>query len=306
AVVAPAVAQSKRPRVVIVLIDGLDASRVGPELMPTLWALAHGHGGSATFYPNGRAVMPTVTNTNHASILTGTYRAAHGIVGNEIPNRDGGEPIATERGDFLEVETLFTVIEHDRPGIVTAAFFGKARLAGFFAAEPGRQRRPDFLWGDPETESEPIDPERGFRSDARRLDAAPESLAAEAPAFLLVAPPDVDRTAHVFGPSSVQARRAELEADRQFGRLVQQLMRRGLWDETVLMVTADHGMQSIEPTVDVPYPVFSFGRELRRSGLAATVVLQAHGGIESVALHGRPPERLDEHGAVLLARGRAL
>src|SRR5262249_54142231 len=92
-VVPRPVAESKRPRVVVVLIDGLDASRMGPELMPTVWSLAHGHGGSATFYPHGRAVMPTVTNTNHASILTGTHPAAHGIVGNEIPNRDGGEPI---------------------------------------------------------------------------------------------------------------------------------------------------------------------------------------------------------------------
>src|SRR5262249_43406911 len=87
-ILLPGVARSDRTRVVIVLIDGLDASLVGPELMPTVWSLAHGQAGWAMFYPHGSAVMPTVTNTNHASILTGTYASAHGIVGNEIPNRD--------------------------------------------------------------------------------------------------------------------------------------------------------------------------------------------------------------------------
>src|SRR5262249_22403761 len=147
---------ARAPHVVIVLVDGLDASLVGEALSPTIWALARGREGPATFYPHATAVLPAVTHTHHAAILTRTHASAHGIAANEFPDRgDGATPISSERADLLEVETLFTVGEAERPALVTAAFFGKARLTGLFGASRGRQRRPDLLWGDAESESEP-------------------------------------------------------------------------------------------------------------------------------------------------------
>ena len=51
-------------------------------LTPNLWKLATGPKGGGAYYPEGRAVMPTVTNTNHVSIATGVYADAHGVVSN--------------------------------------------------------------------------------------------------------------------------------------------------------------------------------------------------------------------------------
>src|SRR5262249_38071515 len=128
-----AVASPPPPHVYVVLFDGLDAGRMGEMLMPTLWQLAHGGFGPATYYPRGRAVMSAVTNPNHASVMTGVYPAAHGVVGNLLWDRTAGHAIeGSETAVHLEVETLFTVMKAERPRARTAALFGKSRLAGLF------------------------------------------------------------------------------------------------------------------------------------------------------------------------------
>src|SRR5262245_14801713 len=73
AVVPPAAA---RTRVWVVLVDGLNASSFGEQTTPTLWTLVHGGVERATYYAGGQAVMPTVTNTNHAALITASYPAA--------------------------------------------------------------------------------------------------------------------------------------------------------------------------------------------------------------------------------------
>ncbi|HVN84105.1 MAG TPA: alkaline phosphatase family protein [Candidatus Binatia bacterium] len=293
--------------VFIVLIDGLDATRLTEQLTPTLWGLAHGASGHATFYPDGRSVIPSVTNTNHAAVMTAAYAEAHGVVGNAFWERKPGRaPTGSESARFLQVETLFTVIEHERPELRTAGLFGKSRLAGLFR-KARHQLPPDHLWGDVITETESFDARAGFASDQRTMDEVLRTLTLEAPNFMFAALPDVDRTSHMFGPDSHEARRALLEADRQVSRLVEVLRRRGLWPRTVLMVTADHGMSSVAPNVGAgrPYPLVLFGRELARAGFN-DVVPVANGSVETLALPGHAPVSLGDRDAQRLADIRKL
>jgi arylsulfatase A-like enzyme len=300
----PAPGAWARSRVYIILIDALDASFVGEQLTPHLWQLATGPGARGAFYRHAQSIMPSVTNPNHAAVMTGTYAAAHGIVGNLLWDRTSAAPRLSEGSD-LEVETLFTVVEKERPSLTTAGVFGKARLVPLFGDVPGRQRRPDVLWGDPQSEDEAIDPRVGFASDERTMTEALQVIVERDPDLLFVALPDVDRTAHLFGPTSDQARRAVLEADRQIARLVDLTQRRGLWDHLVLMVTADHGMQSVEPDTSQPYPMVLFGRELMRAGLTGVRPI-ASGGIEFIGLSGKAPTVLDHEQAERLRAVRAL
>jgi hypothetical protein len=284
---AGAEAGESRPRVVIVLIDGLDAAHLTEAFLPTVWGLANGQEGASTFYTAARAVMPTLTNTNHVAIMTGVYADAHGIVGNMFWD-DGPErkPVRSEYARYVQVETLFTVVERRHPALRTGAFFGKSRLVPLFAAAE-HQRAPDVLWGDEASETEPVDANDGFDSDRRTMDAVLESLARRPFDLLFVALPDVDRSSHTFGPESHQARKALLEADRQVERLVKALERNGVWGETVLMVTADHGFVSVAPDAAAgrPYPAITVGRSLARAGIDGVGLLGA-GGLETVALRG--------------------
>jgi hypothetical protein len=295
-------------RVYIVLIDGLDADWLDEHLTPTLWALAHGAKERATFYPEARAVLPSVTNTNHASVITGSYAEAHGILGNVVWDRAPEQPPeGSERAVYLEVETLFTVIERERPQLNTAVVFGKSRLVELFATVPKQQLAPDFSWGDLASESEPVDSRAGFTSDRRTMDEVLRVTALQRPDLLFTALADVDRTAHAFGPHSHELRRALLEADRQFGRLVHSLKSHHTWAETVVFVTADHGFASVEPDAAAgrPYPLILFGRELARAGFTEVMAI-ANGGMEGIFLNHAPRVTLDEQQGHRLAEIRSL
>ena len=303
----PALA-GERTRVYMILIDGFDGSSLDEQLTPTLWKLSHGTGDRATYYARGRAVMPTVTNTNHAALLTASYPAANGILGNRLWDRvQGHAPEGSEFARFLEVETLFTVVERERPRLTTAALFGKSRLVGLFDRVEGRQERPDILWGDVETETETFDAKTGFGSDRRTMNEALKTLAHDDPDLLIVALPDVDRTEHLFGPDSPEARRARMAADREIERFIAAARRRETWAHTVLFVTADHGMQSVapDPARGRSYPLILFGRELMRAGLDGVLAL-SRGGIESIYVQGRAPSALDVTAGEQLAAVRRL
>ena len=305
---ASAGAADGHTRIYVVLIDGMNASALSEQLTPTLWNLAHGQGDRATYYASAHAVMPTVTNTNHAALMTASYPAANGIIGNRMSDRNPEHaPFPSEFARYLQVETVFTVVERERPELKTAALFGKSRLVGLFSAVPGAQERPDVLWGDVQTETEGIDAKIGFASDHRTMDETIRTVAVQDPDVLFVALPDVDRTEHLFGPDSVEARRALLRVDDEIRRLITAAKAQGTWGETVLFVTADHGMQSVaaDRAAGRPYPLVLFGRELLRNGFDDLVVL-ARGGIESVFLPGAPPTAFDRATGEQLAAVRRL
>ncbi|MGH7898939.1 MAG: alkaline phosphatase family protein, partial [Candidatus Binatia bacterium] len=257
-------AEAGKPRVYVVLIDGLDARVVSADATPALWQLSR----SGTFYPRGRAVMPTVTNTNHVSIVTGAYPEAHGITGNRYWN--GTKVAALDSGDLIEVETLFTVARTSRKPIRTAGIFGKTKLAELFG-EAGTQRSPHHVWADRQTESEDESKHRG--SDRRTMDEMLRTIAAEDPDFVFVNLGDVDRRSHVVGPRSPEVREAIAEADRQIERLVAFLKERRLWRHVVLMLTSDHGFTPIDRSHEPRNPVISFGEALTRAGFEEFVAV---------------------------------
>ncbi len=265
------------------LIDGLGADSLSPQLTPVLWSLIHGGKERATFYPQARAVIPTVTNVNHASLITGAYPAAHGITGNYYWDRGSRlAPASLDHARLIEVETLFTVMEREKRAGISAGIFGKWKLADLFRTG-GDQTGPEHLWGDMESEHEAVDPHAGFASNERTMDEVLRTIVQKDPQLLFVNLPDVDRLSHIFGPNSHQGRRGLLEADRQVGRLVAFLKKKGLWSEVILMLTADHGFASVTPKEGSPYPSFSFGRALAREGIE-NIVTVSNGGIEHIYL----------------------
>jgi phosphonoacetate hydrolase len=54
-----------------------------------------------------RAVMPTVTNVNNASICCGAWPDEHGITGNSFFDEAAGQPEYMESADYLRLPTLF-------------------------------------------------------------------------------------------------------------------------------------------------------------------------------------------------------
>jgi len=87
---------------VLVMIDGLD-----PEYLERCPASRLGEMAKHGFMVEGRALMPTVTNVNNVSLVTASYPEVHGITSNFWRNRESGEEVYMESGEFIQAETMF-------------------------------------------------------------------------------------------------------------------------------------------------------------------------------------------------------
>src|ERR1051325_7455818 len=100
--IAPAFAKRMPQRVVLLMVDGFGVEYLENSAMPVLekWR------GSGMFKVVDDT-MPSVTNTNNASICCGTWPDEHGITGNSYFDERTGREEYMETGDLLLAPTLF-------------------------------------------------------------------------------------------------------------------------------------------------------------------------------------------------------
>jgi phosphonoacetate hydrolase len=103
---AAAVGCRSRPaaarKILIVLVDGFGPQYFDKSDMPNLRRLA-GRGG----YKVAQTVIPSVTNVNNASLVTGSFPKDHGITTNFYFDRKTGRSFMMESSEFLLRPTIF-------------------------------------------------------------------------------------------------------------------------------------------------------------------------------------------------------
>lgn len=205
-------------RVLIIGVDGMSPDGIAHASTPVMDSLmAHGR-----YSLSARAVLPTVSSPNWASMINGASPAEHGIRSNAWkPGKDRRERhCGGERGERWP--TLFGVLRSARPDARIGVFHdwgGFGRLV-----EPGAC---DVLRHVP-----------GAERTARQ---AAEWWLAERPDLVFVHLDHVDGAGHAHGYGSPAYYAAVEEADRLIGLLVDAVDRSGLAPETLLIVTSDHG-----------------------------------------------------------------
>ena len=113
-----------RPTVVI-CADGCDPAYLeaglGAGMLPTVarWR-------EAGFYALADAVMPTFTNPNNLSIVTGAPPSVHGISGNFALDRLSGAEIMMTDPEMVRGETILALMS--QAGVATAAITAKDKL----------------------------------------------------------------------------------------------------------------------------------------------------------------------------------
>jgi phosphonoacetate hydrolase len=113
-----------RPTVVI-CADGCDLAYleagIGAGVLPTIarWR-------EAGYFALAEAAMPTFTNPNNMSIVTGAPPAVHGISGNFTLDRDSGAEIMMTDPQLLRSETILALMS--QAGVATAAITAKDKL----------------------------------------------------------------------------------------------------------------------------------------------------------------------------------
>jgi predicted AlkP superfamily pyrophosphatase or phosphodiesterase len=212
--------------VVMIVLDGLGARRVRPDLMPTL----SGWGSEGLHRQEGAtSVLCSSTYPNFGSIVTGALPSQHGIFANEVAV-DGVATPASAVGS--SVPTFF-----DESSEVVV---GDQHLIGVMAAHTAGRHWPPS--GELPEEGTALDA-FGYVADqevAVRVIAALE----RGPELLFVQLNGPDTAAHAYGPDSDEAVESYRSLDGCLADIDAAL--RPIWDETLLLVTSDHDQETVE------------------------------------------------------------
>src|SRR5215469_62255 len=98
----PALAQRPQQRAVVIMFDGFGLDYMEKSAMPTLAAWRR-----QGLFRRCRATMPSVTNTNNASICCGVWPDQHGITGNSYFDERSGREEYMETADLPLAPTHF-------------------------------------------------------------------------------------------------------------------------------------------------------------------------------------------------------
>lgn len=287
-----ACARDAEARVVLIVVDGLDAREVTADVTPTLaraWR-------TSSWCPRARskASMPTRTNSNHATLMTGVEPEVHGITGNAVWDRRTRSVRKLGAATDLEAETIFTIAHRAAHGLRTAAAVGKPKLGLMFSADGTRQNPPDDLW-DARTASDASRDERtGYAYDATTLAAARALVEHSGADFLFINLSDVDRVSHGSGPYSPQAVETRRRTDAALGGFLEWLTTRRDWTSTTVVITADHGFDAITN------PPIRFADVLKARSIRGLTAV-GDGGVGHVYV---APGTSDARAAELLAAAR--
>ena len=182
--------------------------------------------------------FPSLTFPNHYTIVTGLRPEHHGIVAN----------------------TFFDPVLHARfsyktPECATDPRWWSEGEPVWITAEKQGRRSACFFWPGSESENHGLRPSyyKPFDkslSSAERVDGLLAWLdlpPKQQPRFCTLYFDIVDTKGHMFGPDSPETAAAIAAVDEAIGRLLAGLARRGLRENTDLVLVSDHGMEPVSP-----------------------------------------------------------
>ena len=205
-------------RVLILSIDGLRPDAIALAPMPNLLALMQ----NSAYTLNAQTVLPSVTLISHTSMLTGLCPSKHGVDWNDyLP--ENGFAIGTDLFDIAHANGLQTVM-----------YVGKYKLRQI--TEPASTDIFESV-----DDSDPLVLTEGLLTDF------PQDFGV---LFIHFAAPD--DVGHEYGWMSPEQLSVIARADEALGQILAELDARSLRDETLLIVTADHGGHDSSHGTDLP------------------------------------------------------
>ncbi len=260
-----------RPLMIVLIMDGLRPDAITQKNMPNLFKLQQ----EGVKFTNSHASIPTVTRVNSASLASGSYPEAHGIMSNSIYLKEVNPTGSVSTGNYknlmkvdsvsngklLYVKTIGEILQQNNLQYVaiSSGSTGSAYLLNHKVYEGvgtlinsqlnnGNDPAIPYIigeeiiaqFGNPPTKN-------GDLSYNPSVDWVENIL------YEYVLPkmePDViynwftepDHSQHRFGTGSKEYYKALKNNDKHVGLLLKKLKELGLYERVNIIVTSDHGM----------------------------------------------------------------
>jgi len=267
--------QTNVGRVIIISVDSMNNDFIFNEIenpdfriTPNIGTLVR----NGVAFTDAEAVMPTKTQVNHVTIVSGSYADNIGIVGNYVfdPTKKskaflGNIDFPWKNPSLIKADTIFKAMERENPDYTSAVVAGKNYVGRPIWAD--YQSGPAYTSGNAEKLGIKKFPEIMLwdSPDEWVMDNTLILLDEVDPDITLINLPFLDPVQHSFGHGSMESWAALAWADYQIGRLLQYLIDSGKLESTLLVVTADHGQTNTWERINLQ-------KILRTEGLNTNVI----------------------------------
>jgi predicted AlkP superfamily pyrophosphatase or phosphodiesterase len=253
-------AQSGQPLAKHVVLITIDGSRPDFYLDPS-WHADNIRAlmASGAYAKGVNSVFPSMTYPSHTTIVTGVQPAKHGIYYNNMYEPNGPTGKMYWNDSSIKVPTIWGVAQ--AKGMKVAALFWPVS-----ADAPVMYDIPD-IGSMGEAVREKYSKPAGFVDELRKnvfggaekieygRDVNVGKIAAyvikkDQPNLMTIHLFSVDHNEHMEGRDGDQVRAAVRGADSAVGIIVNALKEAGIWQETVMIVTGDHGFVDVRTSVN--------------------------------------------------------
>jgi len=226
-----------KKRAILVCLDGCGPDYIEKSDVPNIRKLCRNG-----YYVKGKSVIPTVTNVNNVSIITGVYPEKHGITSNFYYNELGQE-VYIESPEFIMTKTIFQMAAQNN--LTSALLTSKDKLCTLlrrgahiaFSAEAPPKWVVDSIGPPPNIYSIEVN---SWLFKACRL-----VIEKYDPNFIYVA--TTDYAMHKYPPEAPESKWNMQIIDDAIGNLIELVDKK----QTVLCITADHGMSDKRRAIDL-------------------------------------------------------
>ncbi|MDR3601148.1 MAG: alkaline phosphatase family protein [Desulfosporosinus sp.] len=233
-------------KILLIVIDGCALDYLSDETTPNMMRL-----GKDGFFKTVKSAIPSVTNVNHATILTGSFPEEHGVAGNYFYDPQTGEQAFIEGPGHLKKETILDV--YAAQGKSTAILSVKGKVVHVFGSPV-------------ETKISVQEPDENLLKRLN-LDNPPAVSALAAndwvfnACFNLIQQDDPDFVycttndymMHNFAPDTQQAKTHMAKIDEWIGKIYD------VNHEREIYITADHGMNRKDHLVNMQIKLDAVG-----------------------------------------------
>jgi hypothetical protein len=231
--------------VVLIGIDGMSAEAFQLAPTPNMDELV----AEGAISLKTRGVMPTVSAPNWATILSGAGPEQHGVTSNKWSlQKQGFRPTVQDKEGYFT--SIFTIIRQQRPLANTAMFF-------------------DWEWLGTYVNKSLIDTMLYAIGFQKVTDAAASYIVQNKPYFTFIYYGHPDETGHEKGFNTSEYYQATSETDAEIGRLVDSIKYAGIYSNTVIIITSDHGGKGYghggESMIELEVPWIILGPGIRKN-----------------------------------------
>ena len=227
-------------RVLILSIDGFRPDAISLAPMPNLMELMK----NAAYTLSARTIYPSSTLPAHTSMLSGTCPKKHGVNWNDYLPQNG----------YAQVTDIFDLAH--AAGMKTVMYVGKEKLRQI--TEPSSTDIFEYI------------NDRDLVITEKLIENFPADFR-----LMFIHFPTTDDMGHVYGWLSNEQLSVLYRADQAIGNLLAELDARGLREEMLIIITADHGGHSTTHGSSMPedmtIPWIAFGAGVQPMQLTTPV-----------------------------------